>query len=450
MSDAQLATPLAIVETYFDVRLDKSGLKKLDKVNDQAWIDFSHHYASVMRNNFAPQFLDPLEATQSVRLFFEPRMSDEWQQSVAKLQYPATPLLGVRSSPEGYGEINEHAVSQMLAPLKKHLLMADSVYVQDTFYKVFDIMADHVSRDGWRSSPASKSILDSCIPQIRRWLPILAELRPLIDSRALVFTPYYATPSFPYAANSPALKQHLARVRVVHAPWYERPKSRGIDVNTDWSQPSVPPEQVGEPDPVEVRRWIDKREVLGAWLNARVLGLDPVFPNRPMFDIAAGYYFEDEAAPEGMTSDLISMDVLPFGHAADIKIKDLVEIRKNEDVFVEVREAVGACKEYIAENVSGPATRDAMTNLSKGYLQDRLDRLERRSVLKFLDSNPIAGIAYSLAFGAAFLPAVPVLGGLAPAIPLIAGAVFTPQIAQLVAKRFNHEGRAVSHLLALL
>jgi hypothetical protein len=45
-------------------------------------------------------------------------------------------------------------------------------------------------------------------------------------------------------------------------------------------------------DPTEF--WIPDDDVIGAWLNAKLLGVDPVFPNKSIFSLASSLYFEGE------------------------------------------------------------------------------------------------------------------------------------------------------------
>jgi hypothetical protein len=428
------ATPIDIVERYFDVELKRSSLKHFGEITDQEWVDFAKFYLQVMEAQFGEQFLG---GSDGLRLFFEPRMAHEWAAAVERL-HGSTPLLGLSPDPGNEREINRNAVSQMLGPLKKHLLFADSLYIRDSFYYCFDAVADSVDRERWRDEPNVADLVRESIRKLKGWLPILIELRGLIESRALVFMPYYLTPSFPFAGESPALKDALGRIRVrPREPKPAPPDPVHIDLEKFFEAPKLEKDLESESTP-----WINTHEVLGAWLNARLLGLDPVFPNRTMFDWAADLYFEEEGGRD-LTGDLISMDVLPFGRTQELGIDQLISLRKNEEVFAQVRETVSSCKEFLEKDIGPESSREGISKATKAFLDDRLADFERNSVLRFVEDKPIAGIAVSLAVGAALIP-------VAPAISVVAGAVLTPQLALLAHRRFDPKRRAVGRLQALL
>lgn len=406
----KLTTPISLVESHFNRKLEPRAFKGFDEISENDWIDFAKQYRARMTEDFPGQFLEPPPPGEpSLRLYFEPRIGDSWETAVTARHEP-TPLLGISPHPPA-GAVGRDDVSRMLRPLTKHLLLADSVYVRDSFYSCFDLVADNVDREHWRQDPNVVRLVDRSIRSIKGWLPILIELRELIESKALVFMPYYLTPSFPYAADAPALKDAFAKIRLRAQP--------------------TPSGQ------------LDETEVLGAWLNARLLHLDPVFPDRPMFDWAANLYFDEGPQANDLTSDLISLDILPFGGEEGIALDDLISLRRNEDVFKQVQLAVGNCKTYIEQNFGPDATREGVSAACRSFLQDSLDRYERKSVLKWIDRNPIAGIGYGLALGAALLP-------LASAAALIAGAVLTPSVGRVIQARLDPTRRALGRLQALL
>jgi len=45
-----------------------------------------------------------------------------------------------------------------------------------------------------------------------------------------------------------------------------------------------------------------------------------------MFDFASQLYFADEIATSDFTSDLISVDILPFGDQSDFSLPDLMSV----------------------------------------------------------------------------------------------------------------------------
>ncbi len=429
------ATPLDIVESYFGIQLDRSAVKKLDRTSDDEWIDFAKHYLAVMDDNFAAQFLSVPENGESpLRLFFEPRLDHQWEAEVGRL-YGRTPLLGLRSDPGSTLDITRNDVSRMLAPLKKHLLVADSVYVRDNFYYCFDHVADSTSRKRWRDDPNVRSHVLESIRKLKAWLPILIELRSLIDSRALVFMPYYMTPSFPYLADSPQLQAALAKVRSRPRPAEEPPTVTLLGRTVKLSVPRV-----------DVR--VDQRAILGAWLNARLLGLDPVFPNRLMFDWAADLYFDEGPGPGDLVSDLISMDILPFGEAEGIHLNDLLKLRKNEEVFDEVRQAVAACKRHLENGTLPTASKEVYAGHCRSFMRERLSHYERKSVLRFVDNNIAAGIAFTAAMGV--LLTMPVAPLAVPAIPVLVSTLLVPKVALQASRWFDPKRRAIGYLQALL
>lgn len=433
----RLATPLHIVESYFDVQLERSALRRFDRVSDETWIAFAKHYLREMDAHFPAQFLSAPDDDQAqLRLFFEPRMAHAWDAAVRRLHAP-TPLLGLSSDPGRASDIGRDDVSRMLTPLKKHLLVASSVYVRDSFYYCFDWVADSADETRWRQDPNTLNLVQESIRKLKAWLPILIELRALIESRALVFMPYYMTPSFPYGGDAPALKAAMQRISIrpgtgAGAP---RPATPRIDFGA-WRDP---PPVVSQPS----REYFSETEVLGAWLNSKLLGLDPVLPNRAMFDWAADLYLDEDGGAVDLTSDLISMDILPFGRAEGISLEKLLELRNNEQVFEEVRSAVVSCKQFIEDELGPGSSRAGVSTASREFLRERLAQTERRSLLRFVDDNPVAGVAVSVAIGAALVP-------VAPLISVLGGALLTPQLWLLAQRRRDPRRRAIGHLQALL
>ena len=52
------ATPIAILEGFFDLRLDKSGIRRLTRLDDNnKWVDFALHYVRTMEKHFVADFL---------------------------------------------------------------------------------------------------------------------------------------------------------------------------------------------------------------------------------------------------------------------------------------------------------------------------------------------------------------------------------------------------------
>jgi len=180
----------------------------------------------------------------------------------------------------------------MLAPLKKHLLFAHSVFLRDNFYYCFDHVAETVDKATWRSDPNVKREVDQSILAIKNWLPILVELQEFIEAGILVFMPYYITPSFPYGGTAPNLREAFEQLRLKPDP-----KSTPNEVTLDlgaWDKPPVLPKV-----PHPYKNPVSEDDVIAAWLNARLMGLDVVFPDRDSFDFGSRLYVEDASNTPG-------------------------------------------------------------------------------------------------------------------------------------------------------
>src|SRR5450755_2213317 len=108
------ATPLRIIESYFDTKLDKSGIKRLIRLDDEnKWVEFALHYLMTMKKNFVADFLE-IEKGESVplRLYFEPRLRAQWDSAATRLKQSPSPLLGVMPDPKS-GNINADAAAEI-------------------------------------------------------------------------------------------------------------------------------------------------------------------------------------------------------------------------------------------------------------------------------------------------------------------------------------------------
>lgn len=435
MTSAPL-TPISLVEEFFNVRLSPKALKRFEAVPTLQWIDFAKFYLKRMEDDFAKLYLGDAQQASKIRLYFEPRISELWDRAVQQ-NYAATPLLGLNPRPAA--DATPEYTSRALDPLKKHLLFADSVYIRDSFYYCFDAVADSVESSKWNADPNGKHLVEDSIRSIKSWLPVLIQLRELIVSRAIVFMPYYITPSFPYDATSPKLKEQMRKLIVPRDPQMKDPAEAHLDLSADWSQPPMLEKIAAEVD----RHDFSTNDALTAWLNSRLLNLDPVFPNKTMSDWATGIHFQEDSEAADVTTDMISIQMLPFGSAKGIGLKDLHKMRKDEEVFSAVKGVVLRCKDYIEENIGPSSSKQVFTDTCKTLLHDELAEYERKSVLKILDENMAAAFLYSVAIGAAFFLAPPAWSILAP-------AVLTPKVAREIQKRFDPKRRAYSHLQALL
>lgn len=406
--------PIDILETYFDTELRPGTLGEFDGIDPEKWIDFSKHYRAVMKSGFAGAYLDAHAAPpHAVRLFFEPSFDHEWAERLAE-GFAETPLLGYRAFLPENNRVTREQVSRFLDPLKKHLLLADSVFVRDNFYWGFDAVADSVSRDRWRADPNVVSLVEQSIARIRAYLPVLAELRDLIRSKALVFMPYYVTPTFPYANVPPKLEGHIERLRIVD-----------------------PTEEVwkgGIPD-----HEFDK--ILVPWLNARLLGLDPVYLTEAMARIGGTLSFDGDA-PASPASDLLSVSILPFGQAGEIDLDTLWKMRRNEPVFAHVRSLTARCKKHLEDNLGQGATPKAANALSKQFLQDHIASLPTQKAIS-LAEKPSVSLAWRTTLAVATLGTSEIVGPLA-------SATLDTSVGQAVLSRVSPERRAIAYLNAAL
>jgi len=406
--------PIDIIETYFGAELKPDTLSEFDGVDPERWVDFSKHYLAVMESGFAGAYLDAQAApTHAVRLYFEPSFDRDWARALEE-RFAETPLLGYRAFLPKDHRITREQVSAFLNPLKKHLLLADSVFIKDNFYHGFDMVADSVSRDRWRADPNVVSLVEMSIARIRAYLPILAELRDLIRSNALVFMPYYITPTFPYANVPPRLKAHVERLRIVDA-------SREI-----WKNGISGHE-------------FDK--VLVPWLNARLLGLDPVYLTDTMARIGGTLSFEGDA-PAPAPNDLLSVSILPFGGPGEIDLDTLWKMRRNESVFAHVRLLTAQCKKHLEDNLGQGATPKAANALSKQFLLDHLASLPTQKVISFAE-KPSVSLVWRTALAVATLGTSEIVGPLA-------SAVLDSSVGKAALSRLSPERRAIAYLNAAL
>lgn len=406
--------PIDIFEKYFDAELKPDNLGEFDTVDSEQWIDFSKHYLSVMKSCFSSAYLDAKAAPEhAIRLYFEPSFAHEWARAMED-RFAETPLLGYRAFLPKDLRITREQVSTYLNPLKKHLLLADSVFIKDNFYYGFDMVADTVSRSSWRANPNVVSLVEMSIARIRAYLPILAELRDLVQSKALVFMPYYITPTFPYANVPKKLNTHIERLRI-------------IDPSREIWRDGIPAH--------------DFDKVIVPWLNARLLDLDPVFLSDSMARIGATLSF-DGSSPASQPNDLLSVNVLPFGGADEIDLDTLWEMRHNESVFTHVRLLTAQCKKHLEDNLGQGATTKAANALSKQFLQDHLAALPTEKLISFSE-RPSVSLAWRTTLAVATLGTSEIVGPLA-------SAVLDSSVGKAALSRISPERRAIAYLNAAL
>jgi hypothetical protein len=439
------STPVEQIESYFDVKLDRSGIRHLRRIPDGDWVDFAMQYESTVNESFAKGFLEAQNREPTpLSLYFEPTLRETWDAAAHHLYGSTTPLLGMKTDAEG--EIDPNVASLMLEPLKKHLLVADSVYVEDNFFDCFKVAALNGPNAAFH------------IARLKAWLPLLMELRPLIESRALVFMPSWLTPSFPYSnytiEQMNALK--LGSHRPAPAPDTGPPPRLDFRISPERMEAARRRaiEALSNRDRWDPKRTLDGREVnavISAWLNARLLGLNPVFPDQAMYDFGSYLYFRgegDEDRSFKLTSDLMSFDILPLGKNKPVSIKELMSLRKNEEGFAAVRSTVMTCQQRLKDGLTSQATQEDAQRLCAAVIDDYQATYggKARQVVRFLSQNIIAGTVLSIAVGAAMIPTA----GISAAIGVFAPAFLSPAVANIVVNRRNPEMRALTQLQAIL
>lgn len=429
-------TPISLIESYFDHDLKRSSLRFFDEVKDDTWIDFAKKYFAQMEKDFTSHFLDTSKETdKQVRLYFEPQLAHHWDRAVKQFYHP-TPLLGVSPLPPET-TLNQQQVSSLLDPLKKHLLFSHSVFIRDNFYYCFDFVADSVDQSKWRSDPNTQRLVVGSILSIKRWLPILIELRDFIEAGILVFMPYYITPSFPYGGASPELRKEYERLRL--RPDTNQPPPK--PAHFDWSHWTDPP-KINPTGPATIQ--VSSDDVTAAWLNGRLLGLDVVFPDRAAFELGSRLYFDEDSDTSHITTDLISIEGLPFGAKTGLALKELWKIRKNEEIFDEVRNTVADCKLHLESNLGVGSTKVAANEMCHTYLNDRLKNMRGEPTLRFLE-KPVPSVLTSIVVGVSVA-----LVTANPAFGVIAGAALNPGFVRVVQNGTSRKRRAIGQLQALL
>jgi hypothetical protein len=428
-----LPSPISVLENYFDVTLT-SNMASWKEVSDDTWVDFAKHYLDQMEAGFTPKAMAESVEGQKIRLYFDRRFGEAYDREIVEC-YARTPLIGLSPYPGDDIDDVGAGLSHALAPLKKHLLVADALYFPDNFYRCFDAVADSYDRHRWRDDPNIKSAVQLSVASILRWLPILAGLRELITSGAVNFLPYYRIPSFPWEGGNPFMTRQMERLTIPPDPGIRR-----IDetVHFDLSDWNNPPEIRYD----TTARTLDCEGAVYAWINARLLGLDPVFADETTWRWASGIKFREETERQ-LTTDLMSIDILPLGQRKELSVQDIVSMRKDEEVFRHIRDTLIGCKEYVGANIAKDAASEFVSKTCREYIRDHLNPDERFKTIKFLDNNLFAGTALSIAVGMAFMAANPWVGLAVP-------AAFTPKAFLYVEGKFDPRLKAATRLEALL
>jgi hypothetical protein len=406
-----LPNPIDIIENYFNVEVKTKTIHAFDNVEIEQWIDFAKYYLAVMKDGFAKHYLNASQKS-STRLYFEPSLKYEWADAISK-RYNETPLLGFKAFLP-HTEVSRQEVSSFLNPFKKHMLMTDSIFIQDNFYWGFDAVADSVEKDTWYTNPNIISLVKTSILRLKAFLPILAELRDFILSEILIFMPYYIAPTFPYSNIPSHLQHHLNQLRI---------SSSADDLIKEGLRSSE----------------FDK--IVLPWLNARLLNLDPVYPTERMARIGGAFRFDGDIIPPS-ASDLLSISILPFGGSAEIDLDKLWKLRKNEEVFVHIRKITSACKEYLENNLGEGATPKAANILTKQFLMDNMASLGSQKVISFVE-KPAVSLVWRTSLAIATL-------GTSEIISVLASTLLDSSVGEYTLNRLSPERKAISYLNSVL
>jgi hypothetical protein len=428
-----LPTPISVLETYFGRTLTLKDFSFWSEVSDDTWVDFAKTYLAQMQAGFTPQAMADRIGQEKIRLYFERGFSEDYDREIVR-RFSTTPLLGRSPYPSEQVDYTGEGLSYALAPLRKHLLVADELYLPDNFYRCFDFVADSFDRYTWRNDPNVESAVRRGVAAILRWLPILAGLRDLITSGAMNFLPYYVIPSFPYASGNPFMTQQMARLDFPRDPSIKRSGKLSLDFSK-WKDPP----KISD-GPTEPR--LDCQAALYGWINARLLGLDPVFADKNTWQWASGIKFREETKTN-LTTDLMSIDILPLGEKKGLSVQDIVSMRSGERTFRHVRDTLIGCKDYVRGNVSEDASSEFVSKTCREYIRDHLNSDERLKSIKFLDNDLAAGTVLSLAIGAVFMLTNPWVGLLVP-------AALTPKAFLAAEAKLNPKVRAAVRLETLL
>jgi hypothetical protein len=399
-----LPTPISILESYFGEQLTIKDMAGWDKISDSAWIDFAKTYKGQMEAGFTAQAMADRVDEQKIRLYFDHRnFAADYDKATAG-RYPKTSevggtlLIGVSQYPADGLDYRGEGLTQVIAPLPKHLLVSDEVYLTDSFYRCFDDVAETADRYDWQKD--DRRGFEMRVTAIRRWLLILAGLRDLITSDVINFFPYYVIPSFinmlDAAAGRPPDQNYQLRGRldIPPDPSLRTPGELGkIDFKNFGKQPP-------ENSPTNDEPRLDTRAAATAWTDARLLGFDPVYPNEKTWRWASGIGFRDETKIQA-TSGLVSMDIIPLRGKKGLSVNDIMSMRTGEKVFKDIRDVLIECKDHLRNNVPKDASSEFVTKTCREFIRDTLGPGEKS--ITFLPEDLLATSALSVGVGALFL-----------------------------------------------
>lgn len=402
-----LPTPISILESYFKEQLTIKDMAYWDKISDSAWIDFAKTYQGQMEAGFTAQAMADRVDEQKIRLYFDHENFPEEYDKATAGRYAETSvvggrlLIGVSQYPADGLDYRGEGLTQVIAPLAKHLLVSDEVYLTDSFYRCFDDVAETADQYDWQKN--DRWGFEMRVTAIRRWLLILAGLRDLVTSGVINFFPYYVIPSFIKKLDAAAGRrtdqnyQLRGRLDIPRDPSLKAPGELGkIDFKNFGKQPPKISPSKDEPR-------LDTTAAVTAWIDARLLGYDPVYANEKTWRWASGIGFRDETKMQA-TSGLVSIDIIPLRGNKGLSVNDIMSMRSGEKVFKDIRDTLIECKDHLRDNVPKDASSEFVTKTCREFIRDTLDPGEKS--IKFLDNDLLATSALSVGVGALFLTAL--------------------------------------------
>jgi hypothetical protein len=416
---SNLPTPVSVLETYFERQLLPKNLTSWSKISDDEWFDFSKTYLVQMKSGLSIEALEKHARENKTRLYFDHMYNSDYGDAVRR-RYASTPLLGQQPYPRDDADYAADGLNRALAPLRKHLLIADELYIPDNFFRCFDFVADVAGRNWRNEHPNIQDSVRRGIAGIRGWLPILASLRDLVSSNAVIFMPYYLAPSFPYVGGEPTpfMAEQIRHLRIPPEPGLKRAGSATFDLSKIGEEVEAPRSDT---------RSLDTTQAVYAWINARLMGLDPVYADKNTWKWASKIRLKGESRlPQ--TTEIMSIDILPLGERKTLTAAEIVSMRKNEEIFRLVRETLSGCKDYIRSNVAEDASREFLTKICRTYVGDHLKPNIAGKIVRFIDNNYVASTAIALAVGTGMLLVHPPTA-LATAATVVGPATATPKAA---------------------
>lgn len=252
-----LPTPVSLLEDYFGKELTTKDISSWDTISDESWIDFAKTYLAQMKVGFTAKAMADRIEGQKLRLYFDKNFGADYDLAIEG-RFAKTPLLGLSPYPAEKMDYRGGGLVQAIAPIAKHLLVSDEVYLSDNFYRSIDTIADTWDRNSWREDQWGFQMR---LAGIRQWLRILAGLRDLITSGVINFFPYYVIPSFQTMVDAaegrhtdamdelmktldvpgiPGLKDPVSPSRSTLRTFSSRRRFRPPHRSRDWTPPRSP------------------------------------------------------------------------------------------------------------------------------------------------------------------------------------------------------------------